>query len=101
MVGSISTKSARAWVEPKDPRPLAVMLPSRLFLWKSIILRIYKIHSDTSFKTLWDGGRYGLLSPLPYTLTMLLMDTFTGVDLSGVKVYSSDLNTQVLAQAEL
>jgi chemotaxis protein methyltransferase CheR len=36
----------------------------------------------------------------PYTLAILLMNAFPGEDLSQVKIYASDLNTQVLAQAE-
>lgn len=50
-------------------------------------------------KTLWSAGCS--TGEEAYTLAMLLLDTFPGVDLSGVKVYASDLNTQVLAQAEL
>lgn len=49
-------------------------------------------------KTLWSAGCS--TGEEPYTLAMLLLDTFSGLDLSGVKVYATDLNTQVLAQAE-
>jgi len=36
----------------------------------------------------------------PYTLALIMMATFPGEDLSQIKIYASDLNTQVLAQAE-
>jgi len=36
----------------------------------------------------------------PYTLAIIMMAAFAGEDLSQVKIYASDLNTQVLAQAE-
>jgi chemotaxis protein methyltransferase CheR len=49
-------------------------------------------------KILWSAGCSS--GEEPYTLAMLLLDAFSGRDLSGVKVYASDLNTQVLAQAE-
>jgi len=50
-------------------------------------------------KTLWSAGCS--TGEEPYTLAMLLMDTFSGRDISGIKVCASDLNTQVLSQAEL
>jgi chemotaxis protein methyltransferase CheR len=50
-------------------------------------------------KTLWSAGCS--TGEEPYTLAMLLLDTFPEKDLTGVRVYASDLNTQVLAQAEL
>ena len=50
-------------------------------------------------KTVWSAGCS--TGEEPYTQAMLMMDAFSGKDLSGVKVYASDLNTQVLAQAEL
>jgi hypothetical protein len=37
---------------------------------------------------------------LTFTLAMIVMDTFPGEDLLQVKIYDSDLNTQVLGQAE-
>lgn len=36
----------------------------------------------------------------PYTLAIVMAATFPGEDLSRVKIYASDLNTRVLAQAE-
>jgi len=36
----------------------------------------------------------------PYTLAIMVMTAFPGEDLSQVKIYASDLNTQVLTQAE-
>jgi chemotaxis protein methyltransferase CheR len=49
-------------------------------------------------QTLWSAGCS--TGEEPYTLAMILMDTFPGEDLSQVKIYASDLNTQVLTQAE-
>ena len=36
----------------------------------------------------------------PYTLAFLVMEAFPGEDLSRVRIFASDLNTQVLAHAE-
>lgn len=49
-------------------------------------------------KNLWSAGCSS--GEEAYTLAMIMLDTFPGEDLSGVKVYASDLNTQVLSQAE-
>jgi chemotaxis protein methyltransferase CheR len=49
-------------------------------------------------QTLWSAGCS--TGEEPYTLAMILMDTFPGEDLSQVEIYTSDLNTQVLTQAE-
>lgn len=49
-------------------------------------------------QTLWSAGCS--TGEEPYTLAMILMDTFPGENLSQVKICASDLNTQVLTQAE-
>jgi len=49
-------------------------------------------------KSLWSAGCS--TGEEPYTLAMLLHDTFPPEALVKVKVFASDLNTQVLAQAE-
>jgi len=49
-------------------------------------------------KNLWSAGCS--TGEEPYTLAMILLDAFPQMDLSGVTVYASDLNTQVLSQAE-
>ena len=49
-------------------------------------------------KNLWSAGCSS--GEEAYTLAMILRDTFPREDLSEVKIFASDLNTQVLAQAE-
>ena len=49
-------------------------------------------------KSLWSAGCS--TGEEPYTLAMTMLHAFPREDLSEVKVYASDLNTQVLSQAE-
>ena len=49
-------------------------------------------------KNLWSAGCS--TGEEPYTLAMIMLDTFSREDLSEVKIFATDLNTQVLSQAE-
>ncbi len=49
-------------------------------------------------RNLWSAGCSS--GEEPYTLAMIIMDTFPGDDLSQVRIYASDLNTEMLTQAE-
>lgn len=88
LLDALSTNLTSFWREPGHFQYLA-----------QEILPGWRQGRNSLRMTLWSAGCS--TGEEPYTLAMLLMDAFPRVDRSGVKVYASDLNTQVLAQAEL
>jgi len=85
---ALSTNQTAFWREPGHFQYLAEeILPS----WRQ------KNQSSLRAK-LWSAGCSS--GEEPYTLAMVLCEAFPGKDFSGAKIFASDLNTQVLAQAE-
>ncbi|MGQ9687504.1 MAG: CheR family methyltransferase [Desulfobaccales bacterium] len=88
LLDALSTNLTAFWREPVHFQYLAqVIFPS----WKG--------SGKTPLrKNFWSAGCS--TGEEAYTLAMLVLDAFAGEDLSRVKIYASDINTQVLAQAE-
>jgi chemotaxis protein methyltransferase CheR len=85
---ALSTNQTAFWREPKHFEYLAgEVLPAWL-----------KDRQSPLKRNLWSAGCSS--GEEPYTLAILMMNTFPGEDLSQVKIFASDINTQVLAQAE-
>jgi chemotaxis protein methyltransferase CheR len=85
---ALSTNQTSFWREPKHFEYLA-----------EEILSAWPAERRSPFKrNLWSAGCS--TGEEPYTLAILIMNAFRGEDLSQVKIHASDINTQVLAQAE-
>ncbi len=85
---ALSTNQTAFWREPKHFEYLAAeILPA----WSAERRAPLK-------RNLWSAGCSS--GEEPYTLAILIMHAFPGEDLSQVKIHASDINTQVLAQAE-
>ncbi len=85
---ALSTNQTAFWREPKHFEYLA-----------KEILPTWSAEPRTALKrNLWSAGCSS--GEEPYTLAFLMMNAFPGEDLSQVKIFASDINTQVLAQAE-
>jgi chemotaxis protein methyltransferase CheR len=88
LLDAISTNQTAFWREPKHFQYLAdEVLP----VWPPE--RRHPLRGK-----LWSAGCSS--GEEPYTLAIMVMTAFPGEDLSQVKIYASDLNTQVLTQAE-
>ena len=88
LLDALSTNLTAFWREPAHFQYLArEILPA----WKTA-------GRQPPRRTLWSAGCS--TGEEAYTLAMLLLDAFSGEDLSRCKIYASDINTQVLAQAE-
>jgi chemotaxis protein methyltransferase CheR len=85
---ALSTNQTAFWREPKHFEYLAEeILPTWLAERRTPLRR-----------NLWSAGCS--TGEEPYTLAILMKNAFPGEDLSQVKIHASDINTQVLAQAE-
>ncbi len=88
LLDAISTNLTSFWREPAHFQFLAQeILPS----WPRNLRQPRRAN-------LWSAGCS--TGEEPYTLAMVMLDAFAGEDFSRVKIYASDINTQVLAQAE-
>jgi chemotaxis protein methyltransferase CheR len=86
---ALSTNQTAFWREPKHFQFLAAeILPS----WPAERRQPLRVN-------FWSAGCSS--GEEPYTLAFLVKEAFPGEDLSRVRIFASDLNTQVLAQAEL
>jgi len=88
LLDALSTNQTAFWREPKHFQYLAQEILPAWPQERRALLRA----------NLWSAGCSS--GEEPYTLAMVLMQAFPGEDFSRVKIYASDLNTQVLAQAE-
>ncbi len=88
LLDALSTNMTSFWREPAHFH----------FLAKEILPSWNQGRSRPLRKSLWSAGCS--TGEEAYTMAMVILDTLAGEDLSGVKVYASDINTQVLAQAE-
>jgi chemotaxis protein methyltransferase CheR len=85
---ALSTNQTAFWREPKHFQYLGEeILPA----WPQERRRPFR-------GTFWSAGCSS--GEEPYTLALMVMNAYPQEDLSQVKIYASDLNTQVLAQAE-
>ncbi|MFZ2089491.1 MAG: CheR family methyltransferase, partial [Desulfobaccales bacterium] len=88
LLDAISTNQTAFWREPKHFQFIAAeVLPA----WPAERCRPLR-------GNIWSAGCSS--GEEPYTLAIIMMATFPGEDLSQVRIFASDLNTQVLAQAE-
>ncbi len=88
LLDALSTNQTAFWREPGHFQYLAQeILPT----WR-------QGNREPLRKNLWSAGCSS--GEEAYTLAMILLDAFPGGDLSRLKIYASDLNTQVLTQAE-
>jgi chemotaxis protein methyltransferase CheR len=88
LLDAISTNQTAFWREPKHFEYLSEEI---LPVWPRERRRPLR-------GKLWSAGCSS--GEEPYTLAILIMAGFPEEDLSQAKIYASDLNTQVLAQAE-
>jgi chemotaxis protein methyltransferase CheR len=85
---ALSTNQTAFWREPNHFEYLSAE-----------ILTAWQAERRTSLKrNLWSAGCSS--GEEPYTLALLMLNAFPGEDLSQVKIHASDINTQVLSQAE-
>jgi chemotaxis protein methyltransferase CheR len=88
LLDAISTNQTAFWREPKHFE----------FLGGELIPTLQKKSPGPPRWRLWSAGCSS--GEEPYTLAMVLLSSASNKDLSGVKIYASDINTQVLSQAQ-
>jgi chemotaxis protein methyltransferase CheR len=88
LLDALSTNLTAFWREPAHFQYLAQeILPS----WR-------QDHQKPRRANLWSAGCS--TGEEAYTLAMIMLEAFPGEDFSRFKIFASDINTQVLAQAE-
>ncbi|MEW6387518.1 MAG: protein-glutamate O-methyltransferase CheR [Thermodesulfobacteriota bacterium] len=88
LLDAISTNQTAFWREPTH----------FLYLAKEVLpLWVKQLRGNPRWR-FWSAGCSS--GEEPYTLAMVLQDALPGHDLSGVKIYASDISTQMLAQAQ-
>ena len=88
LLDAISTNMTSFWREPKHFE----------FLGQELLPAMRQKCRGTPQWRFWSAGCSS--GEEPYTIAMVLMNTIAAKDLSGVKIYASDINTQVLNQAQ-
>ena len=88
LLDAISTNQTAFWREPKHFE----------FLGQDLIPALVKRTGGALKWRFWSAGCSS--GEEPYTLAMVLLSYLGNKDLSGVKIYASDINTQVLSQAQ-
>jgi len=87
LLDALSTNQTAFWREPAH----------FLHLAQEIIPAWQRDRRGRGGRRLWSAGCSS--GEEPYTLAMIILDSFPRTDLSRLKIFASDLNTQVLAQA--
>lgn len=87
LLDAISTNQTAFWREPGHFDYLS-----------REILPAWQARGGPGARTLWSAGCSS--GEEPYTLAMVCLDALRGKDLSGLKIFATDLNTQVLNQAQ-
>jgi chemotaxis protein methyltransferase CheR len=88
LLDAISTNMTAFWREPKHFE----------FLGQELLPALRQKSKAAPQWRFWSAGCSS--GEEPYTMAMVLMNAFLGQELSGVKIYASDINTQVLNQAQ-
>ena len=88
LLDAISTNMTAFWREPKHFE----------FLGQELLPALRQKCKGQPQWRLWSAGCSS--GEEPYTMAMVLMNAVQGQELSGVKIYASDINTQVLNQAQ-
>jgi chemotaxis protein methyltransferase CheR len=88
LLDAISTNMTSFWREPKHFE----------FLGQELLPAMRQKCKSAPQWRLWSAGCSS--GEEPYTMAMVLMDKINHKDLSAVKIYASDINTQVLNQAQ-
>lgn len=88
LLDAISTNQTAFWREPKHFE----------FLGGDLIPALLKRSGGQLKWRFWSAGCSS--GEEPYTLAMVLLSSLGNKDLTGVKIYASDINTQVLNQAQ-
>jgi chemotaxis protein methyltransferase CheR len=87
LLDALSTNQTAFWREPGHFQYLSrEILPG----WRAAGTKVNR--------ALWSAGCS--TGEEPYTLAMVCLEALAGLDLSSLKIYATDINTQVLAQAE-
>jgi chemotaxis protein methyltransferase CheR len=88
LLDAISTNMTAFWREPKHFE----------FLGQELLPALRQKCKGAPQWRFWSAGCSS--GEEPYTMAMVLMNAIINKDLSGVKIYASDINTQVLNQAQ-
>lgn len=88
LLDAISTNMTSFWREPKHFE----------FLGQELLPALLQQSRGAHHWRFWSAGCSS--GEEPYTMAMVLMNALAQKDLSGVKIYASDINTQVLNQAQ-
>jgi len=88
LLDAISTNQTAFWREPKHFE----------FLGQELIPALQKKGTGPPRWRIWSAGCSS--GEEPYTLAMVILSSSTHKDLSGVKIVATDINTQVLNQAQ-
>jgi len=88
LLDAISTNMTAFWREPKHFE----------FLGQELLPALAQQCKGSPAWRFWSAGCSS--GEEPYTIAMVLLNTITNRDLSGVKIFASDINTQVLNQAQ-
>lgn len=88
LLDAVSTNMTAFWREPKHFE----------FLGQELVPTLRQKCKGTPQWRLWSAGCSS--GEEPYTLAMVLLNALPAKDLSGVKIHASDINTQVLNQAQ-
>jgi len=88
LLDAISTNQTAFW---REPAHFLLLSQEILPLWQQ------QKRAGLSWR-FWSAGCSS--GEEPYTLAMVLLEALPAQELKGVKIYASDLNTQVLAQAQ-
>lgn len=88
LLDAISTNMTAFWREPKHFE----------FLGQELLPSLRQKCKKAPQWRLWSAGCSS--GEEPYTMAMVLLNALASKDLAGVKIYASDINTQVLNQAQ-
>ncbi len=88
LLDAISTNMTAFWREPKHFE----------FLGQELLPTLKQKCKSMPQWRFWSAGCSS--GEEPYTMAMVLLNTMNHKDLNGVKIYASDINTQVLNQAQ-
>ena len=88
LLDAISTNMTAFWREPKHFE----------FLGQELVPAVLQHAKGAPEFRLWSAGCSS--GEEPYTLAMVILNGLNNADLSKIKIYASDINTQVLNQAQ-
>lgn len=88
LLDAISTNMTAFWREPKHFE----------FLGQELLPELRQKCKGMPHWRFWSAGCSS--GEEPYTIAMVLLNAFPAKDLTGVKIHASDINTQVLNQAQ-